>query len=149
MAMGSLLTMDYIISNDGSPSNEAALGDIDVFDNIASAEQYFEHWISEEPGVRFYDVHGERLVAVDHGDLTFHLERTGTFFEGFEDLIIGEARRCGLDPEILGSLEAVLRELCARRSPMAPGFTTMGWRWFIPPPLRRLFGKKEDRSSSC
>lgn len=47
MAMGSLLMMDYIVSNDGSPTDESILGDIDIFDNIAAAELHFEHWISE------------------------------------------------------------------------------------------------------
>ena len=98
MAMGSLLTPDYVVSNDGSASDETALGAVEIFDSVACAEQHFEYWIGEEPGVRFYDGHGERLEVIDHGNRrSFHFQRTGIYFEGFPDLIAREAKRLGVE----------------------------------------------------
>lgn len=105
---------EYIFANEGSPYDEAVLGDADVYESISAAEQYFEHWVSEEPNMRFYTVRGERLIAVDHGDLkrTFHFENTGSFFEGFDDLVRREAERRKINlPEAGFSVEYALNAI--------------------------------------
>lgn len=125
--------MDCIVSNDGSPSDETALGDVDVFDSIASAEEYFEYWISEEPGVRFYDVRGERLIAIDHGDhRSFHLERTGTFFKEFGDLIAREAARRGTMVPAGSSTEDIVRAICVEKHELEQERGGC-FAWFLPP----------------
>lgn len=102
---------EFIFLNDGAYDDESVLGATDVFGSFEQAVFECEHWVSEEPRMRFYDAHGERLIAIDHGDLkkTFHFEKTGTFFEGFDDLIRREAGRCGINlPETGWSAEYVL-----------------------------------------
>lgn len=111
-----------------------------IFPSATVAEQYFEYWISEHPEVRFYNIFGERLIAIDHGDMTFHLERTGTFFDGFEGIIRGESQRCGIDVQETGfSVEYALYILCEREKALQRkrgGF----WRRFVPSGWSRFFG---------
>ena len=134
---GSFLMKEYIFANDGSPHDEAVLGDADVYESAGAAEQYFEHWVSEEPSMRFYTVRGERLVAIDHGDpkLTFHFERTGTFFKGFDNLVRREAERRGINlPEAGISTEDVLNAIW-EQSERFRQENHGGLYWFI----RRLY----------
>lgn len=104
---------EFIFLNDGDGEDEAVLGATDVFGSLEEAVSECEHWVGEYPGMRFYDMHGERLVAIDHGDCrTFHFERTGTFFSGFEDLVRRAAQRQEIiQPEEEFSVEAALREM--------------------------------------
>lgn len=125
---------EFIFLNDGDAEDEAALGATDVFGSLQEAMHECEHWVSEEPRMRFYDVRGERLIAIDHGNYrSFHFERSGTFFEGFEDLVKREAQRWGVSemgPDF--SVEAALREMW-ERDQWSRREKRGCLAWFLPP----------------
>lgn len=124
---------EFVISNESSIEEEGLLGDFSVFSDIAAAEAQWEHWVSEEPSVRFYDTQGERLIAVDHGDGNFHLEKTGAFFEGFADLVRQATERAGLtEPEVGLSVERALQALWEREQKFQREHSGM-LGWFLPP----------------
>lgn len=132
--------LEYILLNDGDPADEAVLGATVIFESIEEAEFECEHWVSEQPGMRFYNIRGERLRAIDHGDWkSFHFEKTGTFFEGFEDLIRREAERRGIAvPETGYSIEHVLQMLWERERTLRDEHRSC-LAWLRPP---RSFRKK-------
>lgn len=45
--------------------------------------------------MRFYTARGEKVIAVDHGDLTFHFEPTGERYADFDLLMQRAAARAG------------------------------------------------------
>ncbi|MGC6329321.1 hypothetical protein [Rhizorhabdus sp. FW153] len=113
-ALGADFDASLFVSNEGSLIDESLPGDLEVWATVAEAAIYFEHWCAEVPEMRFYTARGEKVIAVDHGDLTFHFEPTGEIYEDFDLLMQRGAARSGLGDAAAGMSGEAIAELLLR-----------------------------------
>jgi hypothetical protein len=113
-ASGTDFDSSFFVSNEGSLIDESLPGDLEVWATVAEAAIYFEHWCAEVPEMRFYTGRGEKVVAVDHGDLTFHFEPTGKMYADFDLLMQRAAARAGLGDITAGMSGEAIAELLLR-----------------------------------
>lgn len=113
-ASGTDFDSSLFVSNEGSLIDESLPGDLEVWATVAEAAIYFEHWCAEVPEMRFYTARGEKVIAVDHGDLTFHFEPTGEMYADFDLLMQRAAARARLGDVAAGMSGEAIAELLLR-----------------------------------